>query len=118
MVIIMPYINVKVTEKLSCEKQTELKCTLGKAIEAIPGKTETYLMVCIEDDQKIWFAGDDSKPSAFVDVRILGHAKPEDFSRMTDELCSVLQTLVGVAPSRVYVTYAEVENWGWNGRNF
>ena len=114
----MPYINIKVSEKLTEEKKTELKAALGKAIEAIPGKSETYLMVCIEDGQSIWFAGDDSEPSAFIDVRILGHAKPEDFSRMTGELCRVCESLIGIAPSRVYAAYAEVDNWGWNGRNF
>ena len=114
----MPYISVKVSDKLDDMKKTELKAALGKAIEAIPGKTEAYLMVCIEDGQDIWFAGDNSEPAAFIDVRILGHAKPEDFSRMTGVLCDVMSKCVGTSPSRVYVTYSEVDNWGWNGRNF
>ena len=114
----MPYINVKLTERLDGAKKTELKAALGKAIEAIPGKTEAYLMVCIEDGQDMWFAGDNSKPLAFIDVRILGKAKGEDFSRMTGVLCDIMDKICNVAPSGVYVTYAEVENWGWNGRNF
>ncbi|MBQ8552043.1 MAG: hypothetical protein IJ428_04430 [Clostridia bacterium] len=114
----MPYINMKVGKKLTEEKMIELKAALGKAIEAIPGKSETYLMVCIEDDQKIWLAGDDTTPKAFFDVRILGKARSEDFSRMTGELCRICSDLLGIAGADVYVTYSEYADWGWNGKNF
>ena len=40
------------------------------------------------------------------------------FSAMTGEVCRALEKTVGIAPADTYVTYAEVENWGWNGRNF
>jgi len=113
----MPYINVKTSKTLTDSEKTSLKTALGSAITAIPGKTENYLMVCIEDGQSIWFAGKNDRPMAFVDVRILGHAKAEDFSRMTGEVCKAMQAH-GVAPADVYVSYAEYENWGWNGRNF
>ncbi|MBQ2766197.1 MAG: hypothetical protein IJF48_04360 [Clostridia bacterium] len=114
----MPYINAKVSVNLTEEKAIEFKAALGKAIEAIPGKTETYLMVCIEDGQKLWFAGDNTKPQAFIDVRILGRAKSEDYSRMTGVLCDICNDLLGISPDSVYVTYSEFENWGWNGKNF
>ncbi len=114
----MPYINAKVSTKLTEEKFTEFKAALGKAITAIPGKTETYLMVCIEDEQKLWFAGDNSKPQAFIDVRILGKANPEDYSRMTGVLCEICDEMLGISPDCVYVAYGEFENWGWNGKNF
>ena len=114
----MPYIRAKVSTKLTEEKMTELKAALGKAIEAIPGKTETYLMVCIEDEQNIWFAGDNSTPMAFIDVRILGKAKSEDYARMTGVLCTVFDDLLGIKGKDVYVTYSEYSDWGWNGKNF
>ena len=114
----MPYINAKVSNRLTDEKMTELKAALGKAIEAIPGKTETYLMVAIEDGQNIWLAGDNSTPKAFFDVRILGKAKSEDYSRMTGVICGICSELLGIAPNDVYVTYSEYSDWGWNGKNF
>ena len=114
----MPYINVKLTQKLSEEKFTEIKTAMGKAIVAIPGKTEDYLMVCVEDEQKIWFGGDNAAPSAYVNVSILGKAKAEDYSRMTAVLCDTFNRLLAISADRVYVTYSEVENWGWNGKNF
>lgn len=114
----MPYIDVRITEKLSAEKIEEIKCAMGKAITAIPGKTEEYLMVCVEDAQNIWFAGNNSSPSVYVNVKILGKAKAEDYFRMTGVLCEAFKRLLEISPDRVYVTYSEVENWGWNGKNF
>ncbi len=96
----------------------ELKAAFGRAISAIPGKSEAYLMVSIEDEQKIWLAGENDRPMAFLDVRILGHAKAEDYSRMTGVLCKDMEQILGIAPADVYVTYFETDNWGWNGKNF
>lgn len=114
----MPYINAQVSVKLTDEKKQELKSALGRAIAAIPGKSETYLMVCVQDGQYMSLGGNDSVPHAFFDVRILGNAKGEDFSRMTGELCKICETMLGIAPANVYAAYSEYEHWGWNGRNF
>lgn len=114
----MPYINVKVGKKLTDEKITELKAALGQAITAIPGKSEAYLMVCIEDDMKLWLAGDNTTPKAFVDVRILGKAAAKDYSKMTGEVCRILENIAGIAPGDVYAAYSEYEHWGHNGHNF
>ena len=114
----MPYINAKISTKLTDEKKKELKAALGKAITAIPGKTETYLMVCIEDSCDLWLGGDNSKPHAFFDVRILGSASADSFSSMTGEICRLCGELLGIASENVYAAYSEYEHWGWNGRNF
>ena len=41
----MPFINAKVTVKMSEEKKETIKEKLGKAISTIPGKSESWLMV-------------------------------------------------------------------------
>ena len=37
---------------------------------------------------------------------------------MTGELCKISKSLVGIDPTGVYATYEEIDNWGWNGKNF
>ena len=44
----MPYIDSKVTVKISMQQKEEIKSELGKLIETL-NKSETYLMVSIED---------------------------------------------------------------------
>ena len=65
----MPFIDSKVSVKTTAEQQKELKTRLGQAIAIIPGKSESWLMVNLEDDQKMYFRGDDSQPLAFIWMR-------------------------------------------------
>ena len=52
----MPFIDTKVTMKVSPEKKETIKQEMGKRISAL-NKTETYLMVGIEDGYDLWFGG-------------------------------------------------------------
>ena len=47
----MPFINSKVSVKTTKEQQTTLKQKLGQAIAIIPGKSESWLMIDLEDEQ-------------------------------------------------------------------
>ena len=114
----MPYIKLTTTAKVDSAKAAALKARFGKAIENFPGKTEQWLMVCIEDGQKLWMRGDDSADTAMVDVDLLGQIDPGASDRMTAALCDILQSELQLAPDRVYIKYTGYANWGWNGGNF
>ena len=68
----MPFIEVKTTEDLSAVA-AELKSALGDAITAIPGKSESWLMVNLVGEQKMYFQGSDA-PCALFSVSIFGTA--------------------------------------------
>ena len=53
----MPFINVKTNIPVSENAQEALKTRLGQAIEAIPGKSEAWLMVGVEPECALWFQG-------------------------------------------------------------
>ena len=114
----MPFIESKVSVKTTEEQQKKLKERLGKAISLIPGKSESWLMVDLQDEQKMYFRGDDSEPIAFICVNIYGSSDPEAFEKMTAELTQIYGELFGVAPDHMYVKYAASTDWGWNGSNF
>jgi len=114
----MPYIGAKTTAKVTKEKEEILKAKFGKAIECIPGKDESWLMVNIEGDAHMWFKGDNSKPIAFVDVKIFGKAEKPAYENMTKEICKIFGEELGVPADRVYVQYNECYIWGWNNMNF
>ena len=52
----MPFIDSKITMTVTEEKKEKLKSELGKYITTLH-KTETYLMVGIEDNYDLWMAG-------------------------------------------------------------
>jgi len=69
----MPFINIKTNAAVSADKEESIKTAMGQAITAIPGKSESWLMVGIEPEYKLWFKGT-SDPAAMVQVSIYGTA--------------------------------------------
>lgn len=113
----MPFINVMTNTAVSNDAETAIKSALGQAITAIPGKSEGWLMVGIEPEHILYFKGDNA-PAAMVDVSVFGSANPSAYDNLTGQICSILNTQLGIEPSRIYVKYSETSNWGWNGSNF
>ncbi len=114
----MPFIDSKVNVKTTAEQQKELKTRLGQAIAIIPGKSEAWLMVNLEDDRKMFFRGDDSEPLAFISVNCYGGPNEDAFNKMTAELTRIYGEVLGVKPDHMYIKYDASMYWGWNGRNF
>ena len=114
----MPFIQSKVNVKTTAEQQKELKARLGQAIAVIPGKSESWLMIDLEDEQKMYFRGEDKEAIAFVNVSVYGSLDKEAFDRMTAELAKIYEEVVAVKPDHLYVKYDTTQYWGWNGNNF
>lgn len=114
----MPFINSKVTVKMSEEKKETVKKKLGEAISLIPGKSENWLMVGFEDSYDLYFQGNKNGESAFVEVSVYGSASPSTFNALTGAICEIFESELSIPKNRIYVKYQEVENWGFNGANF
>lgn len=114
----MPMISVKTNTPISENDELELKELLGKAIETLPGKTENWLMLHFEANQRLWFRGDNSKALAYVEVSALGKIDHDSAEKLTAEICDILKTVRGIDGSGVYVKYEETDKWGSNGVNF
>ena len=113
----MPFIDCKISAKLTEEKKEGLKTELGKSI-AIMHKPESYLMVGIADGYDLYFAGKKIENGAYVGVKLFGSPAPGDCERMTAAICNTLKDKLNIQPSSVYVTYEGIKDWGWNGGNF
>lgn len=113
----MPFINSKVTVKMSEEKKESVKRQLGEVISLIPGKSENWLMVGFDDGYDLYFQGNKDGESAFVDVSVYGGATPQVFDKLTGEICRIYESELGIPKNRIYVKYQEIPNWGWNGGN-
>ena len=114
----MPFIDSKVSVKVTKEQETELKSRLGQAISLIPGKSESWLMVGIEDEYHLYFRGEDSSPMAFIEVRIFGGPNRDAFEKMTAEITKIFGEVLGIAADHMYIKYSATTDWGWNGSNF
>lgn len=113
----MPFINVKTNTAVPNDKETAIKSALGQSISAIPGKSESWLMVGIEPEHILYFKGDNS-PAAMVEVSIYGSTDSESMNALTGEISAILNEQLSIEPSRIYVKYSQTPDWGWNGSNF
>lgn len=113
----MPMIEAKVTMELPTEKRNVLKAELGKAI-SIMGKSESYLMINLVDNQDLYFGGNKLDKGVFVEVKVFGNVDAGQSDKMTAKVCEILTTQLGIPGDAVYVAYFGTSNWGWNGSNF
>lgn len=114
----MPFIESKVSVKISEEQERELKERLGQAISLIPGKSESWLMLNFEDNCRMYFRGDNSSPIAFVDIRMFGNPNRAAFDKMTTEVTNIFGDVLGIPSDHMYIRYMATNEWGWSGSNF
>ena len=113
----MPYINTKTNVEISKAQEKNIKTKLGKAVGLL-SKPESYLMVNMEDNCRLYFAGDGDKPAAFVEIRLFGRASERAYDQMTAAVTDIIKDELGVPANRIYVQYEEVPHWGYAGSNF
>ncbi len=114
----MPFIDAKVSTPVTKEQEVTIKERLGQAISLIPGKSESWLMVGIQENYHLYFRGSDDEPMAFIEVRIFGGPNRGAFEKMTAEVTKIFGDVLGIAPDHMYIKYSATSDWGWNGGNF
>ena len=116
----MPVIHTYASTPIAFEQRESLKATFGKAIEAVPGKSEQWLMCLFEENVPIYHAGNGEEPAALVTVDVYA-TEPVDgavWAEMTKAICAALNDQLVINPARIYVTYGMTPDFGWNGINF
>ena len=113
----MPYIIAKTNTEIPKEKEQKIVSAIGAAVTSI-GKSEAWLMVELEDNCRLYFKGSTAKPTAFVEVKLLGKAGRAAYEALTAKICDILKTELGIDGSNTYVKYEEIDNWGYNGGLF
>jgi Uncharacterized protein, 4-oxalocrotonate tautomerase homolog len=114
----MPYINSRITVKLSEQQEENLKSQMGKIIEEIPGKSEEWLMVSFDDNKTIYFRGKKMEKAAFVEVKIFGTTERQYKNKVTDLICSLYEKELNIPKDGIYIIFSEVNDWGFNGVMF
>ena len=114
----MPFINVKTNAKLSDEQKKNIENKLSDAISLIPGKSDRYLMLAVEDEISMMFHRDSDSRIAMVEVKIFGSSTKDAYTSLTAEICDILSNEADISGSNCYVKFEEVALWGYNGFMF
>jgi len=104
--------NVTVDDKDAMAKQA------SSLVAELLGKPESYVMICINANADMVFAGA-SDPCAHLVLKSLG--LPETKTKIySEKLCTFIEQQIGVAPSRTYIEFISPERhmFGWNSGTF
>ena len=113
----MPFIDSKISVAVAPEKKEIIKAEFGRLMSVL-GKSESYLMVGMEDNYDLWMGGKKLDKGAYVSVSLLGNASSDAYEKLTGKICELFENELNIPGSSVYVTYHPVSDWGWNGSNF
>ena len=91
----MPFIDSKVTVKMSDDQKEALKSSLGQAITTM-NKTESYLMVGINDGYDLFMGGKKLDKGAYVEVSVFGDVTPKACDAMTGKICDIFADVLGI----------------------
>ena len=114
----MPFINVKTNAALSQEKKGIIKRRLFDCISIIPGKSDRYMMVAIEDGLDMAFHRESAANIAFTEVKLFGGSTKDVYQKLTAAICNILSDEADVSGEYSYVKFDETKYWGFNGFMF
>jgi phenylpyruvate tautomerase PptA (4-oxalocrotonate tautomerase family) len=112
----MPLLELTTNTKIDNSQQ--LAQQASKLTAEILGKPESYVMVKVQSEQALIFAGTD-EPAAHVSLKSLG--LPEDHTAdFSAKLCAFISTELKINSARIYIEFSNPERhmWGWDGKTF
>ncbi len=110
----MPFIIARVNTPVTPEQELTIKSRFGKAIEAVPGKSEEYLMVGIEADYHFYLRGIEQK-AAYVEVSIFGSEAHPGYDTLSAEITKTMEQELHIPAENVYIKYEDITAWSVNG---
>ena len=114
----MPLLKIQTNTKLSNDQRDTVLKKASHAVAQQLGKPESYMMVTLETEQPILFAGT-SEPAVFMDLKAIGLPAGKT-TQLSALLCDLAKTDLGVPADRVYLNFTDVPPnlWGWNSETF
>lgn len=90
----------------------------SKLVAGMLGKPESYVMVELNPDTAMSFAGND-EACAHLKLKSLGIDESAT-AHYSEQLCEFMQAQLGVSPGRVYIEFDGPPRhmWGWDSRTF
>ena len=110
----MPYISITTNQSLSGESKKNLKAEAGRLISLLPNKSESVLMVAINDGQYMTFRGEEA-PCAYVSLHLYTESPMDAKKTFTEAFTKSVESIAGVATKDVFVNIHEYDHWGSGG---
>lgn len=114
----MPLLKIQTNQTISEPSRYNLLQQASATIAELLGKPERYVMVSLEPNPHMLFAGT-AEPLAYLELKSIG--LPQEHTReLSASLCRLMTEHLGIPPDRVYIEFADAPRplWGWNSGTF
>lgn len=111
----MPFVIAKINIPVTKEQERNIKLRLGKAIGLIPGKSEEYLLLGIEDNYSLYLDGDNSKPLVYIEASIFGNEHHIGYEEFTAAATAAFCDILGISPEMVFIKFSDITAWSVGG---
>jgi len=114
----MPYLKIQTNLPLSKKAERNVLKVDSELVASELGKPEEFVMIALQPDTPMVFAGTDD-PVAFLELKSIG-LPADKTKRLSQTLCGLINEHLGIRPERVYVKFIDVRHgmWGWKGDTF
>ena len=114
----MPFLKIQTNRAATQDEQRKLLRSASARVAALLGKPERYVMVSLEYNSAMLFAGSDA-PLAYLELKSIG-LPANRTDELSEALCALIQQELGIDSDRVYIEFANAvgQMWGWNGETF
>lgn len=114
----MPFLKIQTNTELPEAAARSLAARASALVAAQLEKPERYVMVAVESNPAMQFAGS-TDPLAYLELKSIGlpESGTGDASRA---LCELVSSETGVDPARIYIEFSDATRtmWGWNSSTF
>jgi len=109
---------LQINTNISIEDPVSVTKNASKLVAEMLGKPESYVMVVLNPDLNLVFAGTD-EAAAHLKLKSLG--LPESNThQFSEQLCGFMEQNLGIKPARTYIEFSGPPRhlWGWNNATF
>ena len=114
----MPYLKIQTNQSLDTTAEKALMIKASANVADLLKKPESYVMVFVESNQPMLFAGTDD-PLAYLELKSIG--LPEESTKeLSSSLCNLIAEELSIEQNRIYIEFSNADRplWGWNGSTF
>ena len=110
----MPFISFTTNHKLTLRQENEITKRTGELISILPGKKEENLMLHLEDNQIMYFRGEDI-PCMMIAVKLYNKVDLNAKKEFTEKLVVMIKETTNIDVDDIYVSFDEYPNGGKQG---
>jgi phenylpyruvate tautomerase PptA (4-oxalocrotonate tautomerase family) len=114
----MPYLKLTTNVSTVKTKENEVLTQLSQTLARETGKPESYVMVELNFNPTMCFAGK-TDPLAYLECKSIG-LSPMQAKSISSEISRFLHGALNIDAARIYTEFSNCPGnyWGWNGGTF